>query len=224
MKKLGYSMVLALAASALSLQAQNVLQNGGFEAGATESGAPFFWGAFSETTNGLQGAVVTTAAHSGTHSLEINNRATLGGAFQGLAGPQNPNFSTYMDVQAGWNLSFSGWVLNDATDPLAGSSFGRLQIEFYNSSGGVVDFDNWGRSSNWTSSLSTQNWIQFNTSAIVPVGATRASFVVLNETQGQNTGAFFVDDLVAIPEPSSIAMLAIGGVMLAGLTVRRFKK
>jgi hypothetical protein len=213
-----------LAASALSLQAQNVLQNGGFEAGATESGAPFFWGAFSETTNGLQGAVSTAAFHSGANSMEINNRATLGGAFQGLAGPQNPNFTTYMDVQAGWNLSFSGWVLNDGTDPLTGSSFGRLQIEFYNSSGAVVDFANWGRSSDWTSTLSTSTWTQFSTSALVPVGATRASFVVLNETAGQNTGAFFVDDLVAIPEPSSMAMLAIGGIMLVGLTVRRFKK
>src|SRR3974377_1061409 len=85
-------MLLGLCLRATVSDAQNVLQNPGFETGNTTG-----WAAFGPTTISVE----TTQVHSGTYAAQVQNRtATWNGISQSLVGLITP----------GQLYNFSGWV------------------------------------------------------------------------------------------------------------------
>ncbi|MBV9463148.1 MAG: PEP-CTERM sorting domain-containing protein [Verrucomicrobiae bacterium] len=234
MKK-AYLAILAAAAVALAApaHAQNtLLANPSFELDADSNNFPDNWAGFDQAGAGFQGGWTTAFAQNGLHSVRFDNRSAAG-TFEGIvaqnsawtaASPSGPH--EFLAVTPGATMSFSGFALNDPTTPITGAASAVFQLEFYNSTFGVDAnlFNAWGHSATLNgNSLSTSQWTQFSTgNVVVPTGAAYAKFTVVESPNG-NTGSFYVDNLAAVPEPSSLAMWSISGLGLLGMLARRKK-
>jgi hypothetical protein len=200
------SALVALAAHQVSA---DLLSNSGFEAPITFDGPPFVgsWEGFSGG-EGSQAANSAVSPHSGAQHLALSIFAidnTFAGVFQDV-----PN------LVPGTTGIFSGWD-KTTTNPL---DLGvEIRIEWRNS----VSNTEISRTPNLTP-IPSSDYTLFSLSSLVPAGADTARVVYAIQTFGPeptNNGTVFVDDVsFVVPEPATMAILGVGGVVLLGMRRR----
>ena len=208
MKPLALSAVLLFSLTT-STFAANLLVNASFEDPITQDGPPFvgFWEGF----NGGPGSSAANSAvmpRSGLQSLGLsilNTDNTFAGAFQDVSG-----------LLSGTEYTFGGWHATPSS-PLDLTA--EVRIEWRNS----VSNTEVSRTPNLTP-VPSAVYSPFSLTAAVPAGADTARLVYAIQTftgGPSNNGIVYVDDMsfTIVPEPSSIAMLSVGG--LASLAFRR---
>ena len=177
------------------------IANPGFEDPITFDGPPFvgFWEGFNAGA-GSSAANSATLFHGGAQSLELSINGvdnSFAGAFQDVP------------VTGGLAYTFSGWHITTSSPLDLGI---ELRIEWRNS-GSNTEIS---RTPNLTTAPGA-TWSLFNLTAPAPAGADIARVVYAIQTFGpepSNTGTVYVDDVALVPEPSSIALLALGGFTL----------
>lgn len=207
MKAALYSLVACVLTTS-PLMAQNLFVNPGFEDPITMDGPPFIgsWEGFNSGA-GASSMNSITMPRSGSQHLDLAISLTenaFAGAFQDVGG-----------LTPGTEYVFSGWHATPSTPLDLGVEF---RIEWRDS---VNDVEI-SRTPNSTSAP-TSNYSLFSLSAAVPAGADLARVVYAIQTFGPgNNGIVFVDDVSfgVVPEPSSVALLGLGG-LAALFAVRR---
>jgi hypothetical protein len=186
-----------------SLTAANLLVNPGFEDPITTDGPPFvgFWEGF----NGGGASAVNSSLQplSGVQSLRLDITTTpntFAGAFQDVPG-----------LTAGIEYSVSGWHMTTSSPLSLGV---EIRIEWRNS-GSNTEIS---RTPNATP-VPGASYSPFDFSAVVPAGADVARVVYAVQSFSTNPlgdGTVFVDNMSfsVVPEPSSIALLGLGGLVL----------
>jgi hypothetical protein len=195
----------ALAASTGTTLAQNLLVDPSFEGAAfgqpnpipVPGGAGGGWAAFS-------GNLTTAAAHSGSQSVALwDNSWNPSGVYQ------------IVNATAGTSYTAGAWFENTGAASGWGTPF-LINMEFHDAAGAQVGTT---ASTGWSAEVLNQ-WESLSTTGTAPAGTAYAYvyFMAMNST---TTGAAFsVDDasLVAAPEPSTLALLALGSL---GAVIRR---
>jgi hypothetical protein len=214
--------VLGLAIAAPQSDAQNLVNNSGFETGTFP---PDWNNTAAPGWNPGNWAIDTANPHSGLGSA---HNFFDGGTFQvvtGIVAGQSYNFSSWHWLDSGGDLTTGG---------LANGWGSFVQMRWLNSSGGLLggnlfDID--------VDGLARDQWNQTTVNNLVaPTGAAQARILFgtftsninpLDPSQGVHTVAeSYWDDfsLTLIPEPSTYAMLALGLGMLIPVVRRNLKK
>ncbi len=200
---------LALAASTASA---NLLSNPGFEDPVTSDGPPFVgsWEAFSGDGDQVTGPDVarnsTLMPRNGLESLELGIFEldnTFAGVFQDVDG-----------LTAGQSAIWSGWHL------LIGDGGGiEIRIEWRDS---VADVEI-SRTATLTPTPGG-TYEPFSLTAMVPVGADTARVVyAIQSFGGASDQLVYVDDTsfaIVTPEPTTLGLLSLAGLMLIGFKRR----
>jgi hypothetical protein len=190
------------------------LLNAGFESPNASGGDVYGssnWFAFNDAYT-----TASVPAHSGTQSLKI-----FGPFFQGGgAGVVQPGFA----ASEGDLWEARAYLRNDSTDPMQGSNFAVVKLEFLNASNAVIGF---AESPQFNAATSTPNlWTLQSAQGTAPAGTTSAQ-IVLVHVQLNNPvtgGSVFFDDASfgIVPEPSGVALLGLAGIgLLRGRGSRR---
>ncbi|MCA9243489.1 MAG: PEP-CTERM sorting domain-containing protein [Phycisphaerales bacterium] len=182
-------------ASICSAGPSNLLSNPSFEDPITTDGPPFvgFWEAFNAGA-GSSSAVSTSMPHTGAQSLEL----TLDGAnlFAGV-------FQDVENLMAGQDVSYTGWHKAVADSGI------EIRIEWRDSINNVEV----SRTPNFTPAPGSA-YEMFMLNSTVPMGADTARVVyAIQSFGGVNTQDVFVDDMSFVPEPASLSLLALGGLL-----------
>jgi hypothetical protein len=211
MKTLARAAGLMLLLTASSFAASpNLVVNPGFEDPITFDGPPFvgFW-------EGFNGGPGSSAANSilfprtGAQSLSLSIIATantFAGVFQDIPG-----------LSAGSLYSFQGW--HEEVNPF--DVVTEVRIEWRNS----VSNTEITRTLN-LNPVPGAAYSLFDLTATVPVGADTARLVYAIQSFGGgplHTGTSYVDDIsfTLVPEPSAMALVAMGGLAVIGLRRRQ---
>jgi hypothetical protein len=189
--------------------AQNLLVNGDFN-DPVSSATPTGWSTWSTDTGG-QGAyenheVLTTSLggnagiYDGTYQMTLGNYitgSTWEGVYQTVAGTAGTtyNLSVNAGAQAWWWPN--GYINLDFLDA-SSTQIGQAQII---TTASITGYD---------IGVVYQN---FSESAVAPVGTTQVK-VELEEYGGGS--AWFDNAVLTVPEPSILAMLAVGGLGIFG--------
>jgi hypothetical protein len=189
----------------------NLLVNPGFEDPITSDGPPFVgsWEGF----NGGAGSASANSPvmpRSGLQSLGLsifNTDNTFAGAFQDVAG-----------LLSGTEYTFGGWHATSSS-PLDLTA--EVRIEWRNSGSNTEV----SRTPNLTP-VPSAAYSSFSLTAAVPAGAdtARVVYAIQTFTGGpSNNGIVYVDDMsfTVVPEPSTMALLGLGGLALAAMRRRR---
>jgi PEP-CTERM motif len=209
--------------SAFSASAQNLLIDPSEEIGTAASA-----GGWNTTFGGVRSTAFSrtpATPPAGGHSI----RDAAGGVPDTFQGPTNPNLT---NVTAGAQFDFTGFGL--VTNSIV-SGFGGIQASFFSAAGvnlgtvetspGNAKFSNRIDSNNVvisTGVLGNQTWIPLDTGVFTaPAGTAYLEVFTINVNLVESNGSAGVwyDDLslVAVPEPSSIALGAMG--LIAGVSI-----
>ena len=192
--------ILSLALAPLA-GAANLLVNNGFEDPITSDGAPFvgFWEGFSG--GGASASATNMMPRSDAQALTLSitfASNTFAGAFQDVM------------VAAGNEYSFSGWHASPSVPLDLGL---EVRIEWRNATSEV------SRTTNLMP-VPGAAYDSFLMNATAPAGATIARVVLAVQsfsTSPNGNGMVHFDDISfdAVPEPSSLGLLAIGALALS---------
>jgi hypothetical protein len=194
--------VIGLGVSAA--KAQNVLANPGFEspdASAGDQPGSTSWNAFNSafTTRSV-------TPHSGLQTLKVFGPFFVGGG----AGVTQGGFA----AAPGQGWTASAFLRDDSSDPMQGSNFAQVQLQFLNSANSVLTTIS---SPNFTIANPINTWVPETASGIAPAGTTSAQIVLVHvQLNSPVTGGsvFFDDASLSVPEPASLGLLALGVPML----------
>ncbi len=195
---------LALAVSASHAQS---LADPGFEGTLSFDGAPFddawegFFGTFSDPAGMPFSRYGSTMPLGGSQALEVgvDSDASFAGAFtqvNGLAPGQVVDF----------------FVFAKSPSPSVLTAEVQLRIEFFDSSDTFVD-----QTGNLTPVI-TGDYLEYMQTGVVPLGADRARFVIALDSggdfRGDNGTVYFDNASIVVPEPTSLALLGVGGLAM----------
>lgn len=181
------SLSVCTAAMAQDEAAKTSLENAGFESPDISQGAklmatPDGWFHFSSTPENKAG-VSDARKRSGSQSMCFKAQ-TPEDAFEGVA----DKFS----VVGGKPYSFTVYVMSDPADPLVGSSFGQISIEWRDATGKEITRSH---GPTWNFELTSTQWEKFTVDGDAPEGATEGSAVITFFSKDcKGAGSFFVDD------------------------------
>jgi hypothetical protein len=204
-------------AAAVAASAQIPLLNTSFESPVADGSepAPDNWGFFTSGPN--SSGVSSNIARTGGQSLIFFAPPDAGDAnsFQGYAQ------GVTLAVGTSDTITFSGYFRADAGLPLAANAIGKLGIEFHRANNSEI---NRVELQILPGDLSTSEWRLFSVSGSPNGEAATSLGFTLVEVNGDapNSGIFYVDDVAAVPEPTTFSMvaLALGAVGV----IRRMKR
>jgi hypothetical protein len=200
---------LLLAAGTRAHAAINLLTNPGFESPNASSGdvyASTGWNGFNDVYTHA-----SATAHTGSQVLKI-----FGPFFQGGgAGAVQGGFA----ATPGQTFEASAFLRNDSTDPIQGSNFAVVKVEFLNSGNSVIGS---AESPHFTAANAQNVWTPELVDAVAPANTTSAQIVLVHVQLNSPVtgGSVFFDDasFSVVPEPASMTAAMIG---FAGLALRR---
>ena len=220
-----FLLLTLISLSVTSSATENLLVNPGFELPdlvSPDNQAPGADGWVTFNTAGVR----TAEQNSGDQSLRLAPNAPTGTG-TGIARQVFP--VSPLDV-----VSFSSWVLNPSSDPLSGTRVAELRLQWLNDNDTLVN-----QRILQVADVDTPEdlWINFGlVNVTIPdnpnITQIRPSLFVRNDAGDTGGGVVFFDDVVfvnltsstagslAVPEPASMAMLAIGCMLTAGLKRR----
>jgi hypothetical protein len=184
----------------------NVLTNPGFEtddASAGDVAGATGWSGFNSSFT-----TRSVVPHSGLQDLKVFGPFFVGGG----AGVVQGGFA----ATPGQAWTASSWLRDDSSDAMQGTNFAVVQLQFLDSTNTVLStFE----SPHFTAADPVNTWEQETANGAAPAGTTSAQ-IVLVHVQINNPvtgGSVFWDDasLAVAPEPGSLALLGIGGGLLA---------
>lgn len=198
---------LGLALTCAAPASANLLVNPGFETTPLidDGSGVGKWLPFGGSGVGLPtlSATDSTSPLSGAShlALQIDNTAnTFAGVFQDVGG-----------LSAGEELTWSGWTMDLGQD--AGGA--EIRIEWRDSVGDIEVT----RTANLVPTLTNGTYTQWSLTDLVPAGADTARVVYAIQSFGAGPNQLhYVDDtsVTVIPEPASLALLGLSGLMVAG--------
>jgi hypothetical protein len=200
-------MAAAIAFTAATAQAQNLLVDPSFEAAAfgqpnpipVPGGAGGGWAAF-------QGNLTIAAAHSGLQSATLwDNSWNPSGVYQ------------IVSATAGLNYAASAWFDNLGAASDWGTPY-LINLEFHDALGVQVGTT---VSTGWMADAPVGVWKELSAQGVAPAGTSYAYVYMMAMNSVVNGATFYVDDasLTVIPEPSTFALLGLG--LMGGLLLRR---
>jgi glucuronoarabinoxylan endo-1,4-beta-xylanase len=160
------AIVFGLCWGAVISNAQNLVQNPGFETGDTTG-----WSAFGPCTLSVE----TAQVHSGTYAAQIQNRtATWNGIAQSLQGL----------IQPGQLYNFSGWVR------LPSGSAQTIQMTIKKSDGSGDTYAALG-----SGTVTSTGWTQLAGQYTLSVNGTLSGLVLYFEMPSSSTADYYIDDV-----------------------------
>jgi hypothetical protein len=197
----------ALALSASTAQAQNLLVNGSFEnAGGftanpiTLSGVNQGWALFDGRSAQSDMFYSTDYPQDGSYALLEQNGAGNGwnpaGAYQIVTATAGTSYTASIYALTDTGMQGDWW-----TTPV------DFQLGFLDSSlVNIVTFD-----PGWAS-VTQDAWQQYTITGTAPAGTAFAVIYAMNMVSGSNTGTVnvYFDNAVLVPEPSTLALLSLG--------------
>jgi hypothetical protein len=162
--------------------------------------------------------VTTLNSVSPTHSLAVIDNSTTGyGEWysdEALAGNANAGDTIAFQWSEIYSCPTSGATANEM----------RVHVAFFDGFGGGLGDNNFvvsGNSPGWNTTLANSTFDVKNEQLVVPAGAVTMRILLTSGGPASGTGEYIIDDLsaVVVPEPSTIALLSVCG--LVGLTVLR---
>jgi hypothetical protein len=161
--------------------------------------------------------VSTANSVSPTHSLAVIDNSTTGyGEWYSdvsLSGNANPGDTVAIQWSEIYNI-----------DP--GNEM-RVDVRFLDmfGNGGDNNFVVSGNSSGWNSTLANSTFDLRDQTLVVPTGAVTMRIQLTSGGPQEGTGQYIIDDLSAavmpVPEPSTIALLSVGGLVGMSVLLRR---
>ena len=204
--------VLILCALLLGVSpAPAALINPGFESPNASSGDQYGsanWGAFNDAYT-----TANVTPHSGLQALKI-----FGPFFQfGGAGVVQGGFA----ASPGQTWEANAYLRNDSADPIQGSNFAVVKIEFLDGGNAVIGS---AESPHFTAAAPLNTWTFEDVQATAPANTVNAQIVLVHVQLNSPVtgGSVFFDDASfgLVPEPASATALSL----LAGLGLLRRKR
>ncbi|HBG26797.1 MAG: hypothetical protein A2Y10_05445 [Planctomycetes bacterium GWF2_41_51] len=198
MRKILVMVVVVLVTAAVGNAAVNLLNNSSFESHADDGYGremPTGFGLWTEGWNWNyipNTEVVTLDARTGSASFQIDDSQGIGGAAVALT-------YTLGQLPVGY-YHVGGWFKGDGTG-------GTVGVDMF-----APDWSSWywgGGTS--LAGISADTWTYAGFDFQVTDPAVQFNFVVKGTAA---TPAFLVDDVIAVPEPVSLSLLALGALLL----------
>jgi hypothetical protein len=211
---IGIGVVAALVISASTAQAQNLLVNPGFEnAGGftanpiTLAGVGQGWALFDGRSTQNDMFSSPDYPHSGTYALLTQNAIGQGwnpaGAYQIVAASAGTSYAASVYALTDTGMQGDWW----GTPALFQLNFLAADLTT-NTLVGQMSFG-----PGWSAVAPIDTWQQITATGTAPLNAAYAAVYVMNMVSGANNlGAVnvYFDDVVLVPEPSTMALLSLG--------------
>lgn len=214
-----------------SLQAQYV--NESFESptvsGMSSGTTPDGWGWYDTIGSGTlrDDGLTSTISYSGNQSLFFTTSTSQGAGYESIYLHGTPSTLSLTPAD---QVTCDVWLRSDTLNPYAGDCTFVLAMEFHDSTQSGNPFEGQGLIFAGPGDMSTAGWTKFSVTASPTAFADNLFFVVKssNYASGSYTassGTFYVDNIqasvVAVPEPSALAMTGLG--LIALVAFRRTK-
>src|ERR1017187_5013234 len=166
-------------------------------------------------SDGTIDQVTTLNSVSPTHSLAVIDNSTTGyGEWYSdvsLTGVASPGDT----IGFQWSEIYNIGTNNEM----------RVDVRFLDAfgNGGDNNFVVSGNSSGWVSTLANSTFDVRNQTLVVPAGAVTMRIQLTSGGPASGTGQYIIDDLSAsvVPEPSTIALLSVSGLVGMSVLLRR---
>ena len=195
--------VLILLLAVFGTVRANLVSNPGFEDGtwtADDSSEPDSWWTYGYYASSVTWKDNSANAHGGSKYMNLNGWFSASYTGGWVADAQvGQDFA----ASAGVEYLFTAWVKENGV----GNGGGEVGFEarFRDSGGGWIE---------WPSITvpTTNEWSEISFTATAPAGTSDVQILLRN--YGTADGGVLVDDASVVPEPISIALFGIGGLML----------
>jgi hypothetical protein len=200
-------LVIFMTLALVGVGTANALTNGDFQTGNASG-----WNAWG-------GTAVTDQDNYG-NALPSAGRTSVGGYgdFAGKAwGPWwgawgNSGHNQAFAASAGQSWTMTGDLMELSNDAITSNAFGVLKLVFKNASNTEI----WGQDLGQVNANSAKDvWQHLSLTAVAPVGtASVEALALFFQPSGNGVGAMFYDNITLTPEPATLALLGLGGLVL----------